>query len=240
MMIVFYNKTRAMLAKQESGIVMPKPYLRYFDSKIAKETAAVTALKLSENDLFNGKEDAFTAAVKIQQKLISTEFAVADGANAYIDTNYPKLKALAAAEITAIGGAATANFDAKAEIYAYYIATADIGLRPRSKADILSFFPGNNQRYLISAQITERCFAAIQKLIDANKTFRFNEAHATEFGLTFATATHDQIAKPFFAKQYAESKIAKMNALYKLPIVDHMKALGVTDDALSKVNLNFA
>lgn len=237
-MIVFYNKTRAVLAKQESGIVMPKPYLRYFGSAIAKETTAVTALKLSENDLFNGKEDAFTAAVKIQQKIFSTE--IADGTSTYIDTNYPKLKALAAAEITAIGGAATANFDAKAEIYAYYIATADIGLRPRSKADILSFFPGNNQRYLISAQITERCFAAIQKLIDANKTFRFNEAHATEFGLTFATATHDQIAKPFFAKQYAESKIAKMNALYKLPIVDHMKALGVTDDALSKVNLNFA
>jgi hypothetical protein len=238
MMIVFYNKTRAMLAKQESGIIMPKPYLRYFDSKIADEAAAVTALKLSANDLFNGKEDAFTAAVKIQQKLIETKFNAADGANTYIDTNYPKLKALAAAEITALPAGATN--DDKGLIYAYYIATADIGLRPRSKADILSFFPGTNQRYLISAQITERCFAAIQKLIDANKNLRFNEAHATEFGLTFATATHDQIAKPFFAKQYAESKIAKMNALYKLPIVDHMKALGVTDDALSKVNLNFA
>jgi hypothetical protein len=239
MMILFYNKTRAMFAKQESGVIMPKPYLRYFDSKIADETTAVTALKLSANDLINGKEDAFTAAVKIQTKLIESKFA-ADGANAHIDTNYPKLKALAADEITAIGGAATANFDKKAEVYAYYIATADIGLRPRSKAEILSFFPGTNQKYLISAQITERCFAAIKRLIDDNKAFRFNEAHATEFGLTFATATHDQIAKPFFAKQYAESKIAKMNALYKLPIVDHMKALGVTDDALSKVNLNFA
>ena len=82
-MILFFNKTRAVSTVKVSGVVMPKPYLRYFGSAITKETDAVTALKLSENDLFNGKEDAFTAALKIQSKLILDAYA--NGVNNYID-----------------------------------------------------------------------------------------------------------------------------------------------------------
>jgi hypothetical protein len=44
----------------------------------------------------------------------------------------------------------------KAEAYAYYVATADIGLKPRSKSELDKYFPGASQSYLTRAKISEK------------------------------------------------------------------------------------
>jgi hypothetical protein len=41
------------------------------------------------------------------------------------------------------------------------------------------------------------------------------------------------------AREYAEERIAYYEKLYKLPIVDHLRELGVTADMLSDINLSF-
>jgi hypothetical protein len=72
--------------------------------------------------------------------------------------------------------------------------------------------------------------------------FRFNSDLVTELGITAAVTGADAqeiVFRVNAAREYAEERIAYYEKLYKLPIVDHLRELGVTADMLSEINLSF-
>jgi hypothetical protein len=66
LMYVFYKKTRATLAKEVSGVIKPQPFSRYFYplTEAAVKTGFTNA-KVSERDLYTGRENAFSIALKV-------------------------------------------------------------------------------------------------------------------------------------------------------------------------------
>ena len=72
--------------------------------------------------------------------------------------------------------------------------------------------------------------------------FRFNSDLVTELGITAAVTGADAqeiVFRVNAAREYAEERIAYYEKLYKLPIVEHLRELGVTADMLSDINLSF-
>ena len=235
-MYVFYKKTRATLAKEVSGVIKPQPFSRYFYplTEAAVKTGFTNA-KVSERDLYTGRENAFSIALKVQTETFKADIAAT---SAFIDAKYPLLKGKINPDTS------LDTNDKKAEAYAYFVATADIGLRPKSKSQLDKYFPGASQSYLTRAKISEQDFFNIDQIVTNSNTalFRFNSDLVTELGITAAVTGADAqeiVFRVNAAREYAEERIAYYEKLYKLPIVDHLRELGVTADMLSEINLSF-
>jgi len=128
---------------------------------------------------------------------------------------------------TGYTGAATPA--AKAVFLATYIATAELGLKARF--DIEAYFPGLRLGNIVKAKIDESDLKAIDDRVIAEVNFRYDASTLTKFGLT-GTPTKAQVAKVVFAEELAQKKIAYFEKLYSMNLVDHLKALGVTEDEL--------
>ena len=134
------------------------------------------------------------------------------------------------------GYTGAADNAAKGAFLASYIATAELGLKARF--DIQSYFPVSRLGNIVKAKIDESDLKAIDDRVTAEVNFRYDAATLTKFGIT-GTPTKAQVARVVFADELAQKKIAYYEKLYSMNLVDHLKALGVTEDELAEVNLSY-
>lgn len=179
------------------GVIKPKPYSRYFDSPTAAEKTARDVLFITNADLQNGKYNSFSVATAIQAKVVETDLAL--GGSATYPTKFAE--AVKDAAYTALTTDST-----KAAYLAYYIATAELGLRARGKPAIEAYFPGTRIENIVKAKIDESDLKAIDDRVAAEVNFRYTADTLTKFGL-IGTPTRAQVAQAVFADELAQKKI---------------------------------